>query len=430
MLIIKQVLEDTIGEELGLKAGDKILSFDGYECQDVLDYYYFESKEFFTMTVDQDGEEYDIEIEKDEDELLGLTFVDDGLAIKTCHNNCIFCFVQQLPKNMRESLYVKDDDFRQSFLCGNYVTLTNITDADLERLLRLRLSPMYISVHCLYGDVREKMLRNRFAGRLYDIMKRLDNANITMHAQIVLVKGVNDGEKLDYTCSQLAKLKNLKTLAVVPCGLSGHRQGLTEIEDIDGEYSNALINQVENLNKALGRSFIFAADDFYIRAKREFPSFESYGEFEQIENGVGMFASFMHDFAKVCRKSTYRQTLLVVTGRASRQFITDYAKKCEELVEGLKVYVVSPENKFFGPTITATGLLTGRDILNEIQQFDGDFDGVILPKNIMRETENVFLDNMTLEEFSLKLGKKVTLIYPDGASFFKALSGTLEENLD
>ena len=430
MLIIKQVLEDTIGEELGLKAGDKILSFDGYECQDVLDYYYFESKEFFTMTVDQDGEEYDIEIEKDEDELLGLTFVDDGLAIKTCHNNCIFCFVQQLPKNMRESLYVKDDDFRQSFLCGNYVTLTNITDADLERLLRLRLSPMYISVHCLYGDVREKMLRNRFAGRLYDIMKRLDNANITMHAQIVLVKGVNDGEKLDYTCSQLAKLKNLKTLAVVPCGLSGHRQGLTEIEDIDGEYSNALINQVENLNKALGRSFIFAADDFYIRAKREFPSFESYGEFEQIENGVGMFASFMHDFAKVCRKSIYRQTLLVVTGRASRQFITDYAKKCEELVEGLKVYVVSPENKFFGPTITATGLLTGRDILNEIQQFDGDFDGVILPKNIMRETENVFLDNMTLEEFSLKLGKKVTLIYPDGASFFKALSGTLEENLD
>ena len=427
MLTIKQVFEGTIGQEIGLKPGDIILSFDGFDCQDILDYYYFESKEFFTMQVKRGKKVHDIEIEKDEDELLGLSFVDDGLAIKTCHNNCIFCFVQQLPKGMRESLYVKDDDFRQSFLCGNYVTLTNVSDDDIERLLRLKLSPMYISVHCLYGDVREKMLRNRFAGRLYSIMERLDKAGITMHAQIVLVKNVNDGDKLDYTCHQLAKLENLKTLAVVPCGISGHRQGLTEIEDVDGEYSAALIEQVERLNKECEKHFIFAADDFYIRAKRDFPPYKAYGEFEQIENGVGMFASFMHDFEKVSHKSTYRQTFLVVTGVAAYPFISSYAKKCEQLIDGLKVQVIAPENEFFGKTITATGLLTGRDILAKINQTTQDFDCVILPKNMMRETENVFLDNMTLEEFAQKSGKKVMLISPDGASFFKALAGEITE---
>lgn len=423
MLTIKSIDKNGIGEEIGLEVGDEILKFDGYETEDILDYLYYDAKEKFTMTVGTRGKEVECEIEKDDDETLGLNFVSDGLDMKLCHNNCIFCFVEQLPKGMRDSLYVRDDDYRQSFLCGNYVTLTNVCDRDIDRIIRLHLSPMYISVHTLYENLRSEMLNNRFAGRLYGMIKKLNDGGITMHTQIVLVKGVNDGVALNYTCEKLSELKNVKTLAVVPCGISGHREGLTKIDDIDGEYSKKLIETVEGLNKKLGRRFIYAADDFYVRAKVPFLNYEAYGSFDQIENGVGMFTSFIHDYNEVCEKSTYRRTFLLVTGVAAAPFITQYAKKTEEYVEGLKTYVIAPVNKFFGPTITCSGLLTGGDVSEAILNFKEDYDEVILPRNMMKETENVFLDGMTLESLRQKIGKPVKLIDVQGNHFFNALAG-------
>lgn len=423
MLIIKEIEKNSIGEEIGLEVGDAVLKFDGYDVVDLLDYLYYDAKESFTMTIGTRGKEVECEIEKDDDETLGLTFESDGLEMKLCRNNCIFCFVQQLPKGMRESLYVKDDDYRQSFLCGNYVTLTNVNDSDIERIIRLHLSPLYISVHTLYKNQREMMIGNRFAGRLYDMIKRLTDGGIEIHAQIVLVKGVNDGIALETTCSYLAPIKNVKTLAIVPCGISGHREGLTKIKDIDGEYSKNLIQIVENLNKKFGRNFIFAADDFYVRAKTPFPKYENYGNFEQIENGVGMFSAFMHDYNEACEKTTNRRTLLIVTGVAAKPFIEEYAKKTESYVEGLKVYVIAPVNKFFGPTITASGLLTGGDVSEAILNFDKDFDEVVLPKNMMKETENVFLDGMTLDALQQKIGKPVKLAEVQGNHFFNVLAG-------
>ncbi len=423
MLIIKEIEKNSIGEEIGLEVGDAVLKFDGYETVDILDYLYYDSKESFTMTIGTRGKEVECEIEKDDDETLGLTFVSDGLEMRLCRNNCIFCFVAQLPKGLRESLYVKDDDYRQSFLCGNYVTLTNVTDSDIERIIRLHLSPLYISVHTLYQNLRSQMLNNRFADRLYDMIKRLSDGGIEIHAQIVLVKGVNDGVALEQTCAMLSQIKNVKTLAVVPCGISGHREGLTKIDDIDQEYSKNLILTVDALNKKSGRNFIFAADDFYVRAKISFPEYEVYGNFDQIENGVGMFASFMHDYNEVCQKSTYRRTFLIVTGVAAKPFIEEYAKKTEDFCNGLKVYVIAPVNKFFGPTITAAGLLTGGDISEAILNFDKEFDEVMLPKNMMKETENVFLDGMTLETLQNLVGKPVKLAEVTGNHFFNILTG-------
>lgn len=423
MLTIKSMDKNGIGEEIGLEVGDEILKFDGYDAEDILDYLYYDAKDRFTMTVGTRGKEVECEIEKDDDETLGLNFVSDGLDMKICRNDCIFCFVAQLPAGLRDSLYVKDDDYRQSFLCGNYVTLTNVCDKDIERIIRLRLSPMYISVHTLYDGLREKMLNNRFAGRLYGMLKKLNDGGIEMHTQIVLVKGVNDGEPLKYTCEKLALLKNVKTLAVVPCGISGHREGLTKIDDIDEKYSRDLIETVESLNKKLGRRFIFAADDFYVRAKAPFLNYDAYGNFEQIENGVGMFTSFIHDYNEVCEKSTYRRTFLLVTGVAAAPFITKYAKKTEEYVEGLKTYVIAPVNKFFGHTITCAGLLTGGDVAEAILNFKEEYDEVILPKNMMKETENVFLDGMTLESLRQKIGKPVKIIEVQGNHFFNALAG-------
>lgn len=423
MLIIKEIEKNSIGEEIGLEIGDAVLKFDGHKVVDILDYLYYDAKEKFTVTIGTCGKEVECEIEKDDDETLGLSFESDGLDMKLCRNNCIFCFVQQLPKGMRESLYVKDDDYRQSFLCGNYVTLTNVTDADIERIVRLHLSPLYVSVHTLYKDQRQMMLGNRFAGKLYDMIKTLTDGGIEIHAQIVLVKGVNDGVALETTCDYLAPIKNVKTLAVVPCGISGHREGLTKIDDIDGEYAANLIREVERLNKKAGRNFIFAADDFYVRAKMSFPKYDVYGNFDQIENGVGMFTSFMHDYAEASCKSTYRRTFLIVTGVAAEPFISEYAKKTEALVEGLKVHVIAPVNKFFGPTITASGLLTGGDVKEAILNFKEPFDEVVLPKNMMKETENVFLDGMTLEELQNSIGKPVKLADVQGNHFFNVLAG-------
>lgn len=422
MLIIKNVEKRSLGEEIGLKVGDKILSFDGYEAEDILDYIYYDASEAFTLTVEQDDGVSSCEIEKDPDESLGLTFVSDNLDIKTCRNDCIFCFVAQMPKNMRESLYVKDDDYRQSVMYGNYVTLTNVDERDFQRILRLHLSPLYISVHATDGEVRKKMLNNRFADRINDQLARLDAAGIEMHTQIVLVKGVNDGEVLKKTVYDLAGLKNVKSLAVVPCGITRYRDNLTKIDDIDGEYSANIIRTLMAINKELGKNFVYPADDFYIRADLPFESAEFYGDFSQLENGIGMNAKFDLDFNQVAEKRSYRRTFLIVTGVASEKFIIKYAKKCEEFCDGLSVYVKGITNDFFGESVTCAGLIVGRDIERAAKNFDKEYDELVIVRSMLKTGEDVFLDDMTVEELSAKIGKPVRITECGGDSFFNGLT--------
>ena len=422
MLKIKEVEKGSLGEEIGLKAGDEILSFNGFDAEDILDYMFYDGEDGFFITVRQSDGTFTCDVEKDEDETLGLTFENDNLEIKTCHNDCIFCFVAQMPKNMRGSLYVKDDDYRQSVLYGNYVTLTNVSDKDLERIVRLKMSPLYISVQATDGEVRKTMLRNRFADKINRQLKFLSDNGIEMHTQVVLVKDVNDGEILKKTVYDLAALKGVKSLAVVPCGITKYRDGLKKIEDIDGEYSANVIKTLKKINAELGRTFAYAADDFYIRADMDFEPPEYYGDFCQIENGVGMNSKFDEDFKAACRKRSYRRTFLIVTGTASEKFINRYAKKTMSFCEGLKVYVLGIKNEFFGESVTCAGLIVGQDILNAVKKFDKDFDELVIVRSMLKSGEDVFLDDMTVDELSAAIGKPVRINECDGASFFEAIT--------
>jgi putative radical SAM enzyme (TIGR03279 family) len=374
------------------------------------------------MTVAHGKNIVDFEIEKDFDESLGLEFESDNLEIKTCFNHCIFCFIDQMPKGMRDTLYVKDDDYRQSFLCGNYVTMTNVTDSDIERICRLHLSPLYISVHATDGETRKKMLNNRFADKILDYIKRLDDAGIEMHTQVVLVKGVNDGEILQKTMRDLSSFENVKSLAVVPCGITAHREGLFPISDIDQNYAREIVEVIRSFNKKLGRNFVLSADEFFVRAGLETEKSEFYGDFSQLENGVGMFRAFEDEFNETARKTCYRRTFLIVTGVSAKPFIEKYAKKTEEFVSGLKVFVVAAKNNFFGDSVTCTGLLTGGDVLSAAKSFEKDFDELVISDVMLKDGEKIFIDDMTVPELSEKLGKPVRVSHSGGTDFFLSLS--------
>ncbi len=421
MLTVKSVDKHSVGKEIGIIAGDKILAFDGYKVVDILDYLYYDEQESFKMLVEHKGEICECEVEKYQDESLGLSFEDDNLSIKLCHNNCIFCFVSQMPKGMRKTLYVKDDDYRQSFLCGNYVTLTNVSDEDIDRIVRLNLSPLYVSVQVTDGETRKKMLNNRFADKLMEQLKKLNDGGIVINTQIVLVKGVNDGELLEKSLNDLAKLPMVRTIAVVPCGITKYRDELYPIEDMGKDYARDVIEKIRLFNKKVGKTLCYPADDFYIKAEESPESYEFYGEFDQLENGVGMLAKFEHDFNEVARKTAYRRTFLIVTGEASEKLIKKYSKKTEELCKGLKIYVEPIENKFFGSTVTCTGLLTGQDIIDSVLKFDGSFDELVITDGMLKDGY-LFLDDITVSDLENKIGKKVRVIEGGGDSFFEALT--------
>lgn len=412
MLKIKTVDKKSYGRrQLGLEPGDAIISFDGYKTQDLLDYVYYDAKECFTMEVfTKDGETVTVDVDKYEDESLGLTFVDDGLKIKTCLNDCIFCFVRQMPAGMRPSLYVKDDDYRQSLLYGNFVTLTNVTDEELERIVRLQFSPLYVSVQTMNGELRKKMLNNRFADKIIYQLKRLEEGKIAVNAQVVLVKGVNDGKELDYTIDELYKLKNIVSAAVVPCGITRFREGLYPIEDIDKEYARSVIAQVESANKRHGGSLIQLADEFFFKADLPLPPAEYYGDFVQVENGVGMSVKFLQTVQNIIdsgKRLLKSGKYLTVCGTSVYKFMLKVLSSFEKAWEGVTISLLPIENKFFGPTVNCTGLLVGNDILNAVKLCGISYDTLLIPSNCLMMGEDKFLDDMTLSELSEKLGKPV-----------------------
>ena len=408
MLIISKVKRKSLAKELGLEVVDGITAFDGLPCEDELDLLYFNEQESFTMTVKdhRTGEETTLEIEKDEGEELGVEVEKSG-EIRTCHNRCVFCFVDQMPKGMRESLYIKDDDYTMSFACGNFVTLTNLSDDCLRRIVRLKLSPLYISVHTMNGKLREELLRNRFAGKIKEQIKTLAENGIEMHTQAVIVPNKNDGEELKYTARELFKYyPAVKDLACVPTGLTKYRDGLTQIPDIDKEYSEKLLDTVDELNREFGVDFLLPADEYFVKAEREFKPTDFYGDFEQIENGVGMTTKFHAEPYSALNALPLNYALkkpkksLLISGVSGAKANAKLIKACNEKIGGLTAEILAVENEFFGKTVTCTGLLTGEDIANAVQNYQkagGIFDEILLPSSVLKEFEEVFLCGMTLQ---------------------------------
>ena len=425
MLTVKKTIRGGVARKYAIKKGDQILAFDGYDAVDILDYVFFDSKPSFTLTVGRKGKIREIAIEKEEDQSLGLLFVSDGLQLKTCRNKCVFCFVDQMPKGMRESLYVKDDDYRQSFLNGNFVTLTNLTKEEEQRIIRLRLSPLYVSVQSMQADVRKKLTGNRFAGEIERQLHDFAASGITMHTQVVLVRGENDGEDLTKTARKLFALAPwVKTMAVVPCGVTAHREGLTPIADIDGAYAKSVIEQISALNAEFGVPFIQAADEFYFRAGLPVPPPHAYGEYEQIENGVGLTAKFLEEIEQSTISGadiSVGTAFLIVSGTSAKDFVDTCAQAVCEKVRRAVVKTVGAENSVFGQTVNCTGLLCGVDIVRVARQ-SAPFDGVILNGCVLRRGEDVFLDGMTAQEVADAVGKPVRFTDGSGQSFVDALT--------
>ena len=419
MLKITKVKRNSIAKELGLEVGDEIVAFDGYPCEDELDYLYYCTQESFSVTVQdkRGGGRATVQIEKDEDEDLGIEF-EKNSVIKTCHNRCVFCFVDQMPKGMRESLYVKDDDYGMSFTCGNFVTLTNLSDEGLARIIRLKLSPLYISVHTMNGELRKKLLRNRFADKIIKQIDSLAKGGITMHCQAVIVPNENDGDELKYTARELFKYYPLvQDLACVPTGITKYRDGLYPISDVGKEYSQKLLDIVDELNKEFGVNFLLPADEYFIKAERPFKDESFYGDFEQIENGIGLSTKFQSEFLSALDKLVtdkkgkyslkFPKHSLIVRGVSAAKLNRTLCDIAQEKILGLQAEVLPVVNRFFGETVTCTGLLTGVDICQAIQEYRKDpnhvFDEIIIAGNTMKEFEDVFLCGTTLEQLKEKL---------------------------
>lgn len=425
MLKITKVKRKSLAKALGLEVGDEILAFDNLPCEDELDLLYYTETDGFTMTVkdSRTGQTTDVEVEKDEGEELGIEF-EKSRSLRTCHNRCVFCFVDQMPKGMRESLYIKDDDYSMSFTCGNFVTLTNVSDDALERIIRLRLSPLYISVHTMNGELREKLLRNRFAGKITEQIKRLAENGIEMHCQAVVVPNENDGAELAYTARELFKYyPTVRDLACVPTGITKYRDGLHYIPDVDKKYSEELLDLVDSLNAEFGVNFLLPADEYFIKAERQMKDPAFYGAFEQIENGIGLTSKFHAEAYEALRELPENFALktpkksLMISGVSGAKANETLVKDCNAKIGGLQLEILPVRNEFFGETVTCTGLLTGRDIVNAVKAYqDGGntFDELILAGNTMKEFEDVFLCGMTLNEMKEKLKFRNIRVNRDG----------------
>lgn len=408
MLKVSAVAKKSSAALAGLKKGDVIKQVNGYPAVDELDLLYF------------DGEEVELTVEGKEERITAYTDefdVEGDNRIRTCYNHCIFCFVDQMPKGMRETLYVKDDDYGMSFECGNFVTLTNLSDEELDRIIRLNLSPLYVSVQTMNPQLRCKLLGNRFAGKIVEQIDKLAKAGIEIHCQSVIVPFQNDGEDMESTARKLfAYYPAVRDLALVPTGITKFREGLPYIPDVDGEYSAKLLDLVDSLNREFGVNFLLPADEYFIKAGRELKPAEFYGDFSQIENGIGMTTKFLseyHSALSPCKLKKPKRSL-VICGTSAGEVMKKVCEQANAQVEGLNARPLVIENDFFGHTVTCTGLLTGQDIFRALEREKGTYDEVILPSNTLREFTEDFLDGMTVKELKKKLGFKNIVINRTG----------------
>lgn len=428
---IKTVLPGSIAEEIGLEAGDVILKINNHEIRDILDYRFFMSDEEILLEVlTKQGEVAEVEIEKECYEDLGVEF-ESGLidGAKSCANRCVFCFIDQLPKGMRDTLYFKDDDTRLSFFQGNYVTLTNVSDREIDRLISMRVSPINVSVHTTNPDLRIKMLNNKNAGEIFEIMKKFSDNGILLNAQIVLCPGLNDKEELERTFSDLLSLGHIKSVSVVPIGKTKYRDGLCNIPSVDKEKAMEVISITEKWQqkalKKIGTRLFYASDEFYLKAGLEVPPASQYEGFPQIENGVGLIASMKEEFeGAISEDYTFsgKRHVSIATGEAAYNFIKSIAKTAENKYNGLKVDVYKITNNFFGGEITVAGLLCGADIISQLKGKNLG-DELLISESMLRESTDVLLDDVKTEDIEKELGVKIRAIPNDGYSFLEALLG-------
>lgn len=427
---IKRVMKNSIAEEIGLEPGDAIIKINGTEITDVLDYRFLMSDEEILLTVEtKDGEIVEIEIEKDCYEDLGVEF-ESGLidGAKSCANRCIFCFIDQLPKGMRRSLYFKDDDTRLSFFQGNYVTLTNLSEKEIDRLIKMRVSPINVSVHTTNPPLRVQMLKNKNAGNIMERMRRFAENGIVMNAQIVLCPTFNDGAELERTFSDLLSMGgHIKSVSVVPIGKTRYRDGLCEIPSVTPEGAREVIETVMKWQKraleSVGSRLFYASDEFYLKAGLELPEAEEYEAFPQIENGVGMISSMREEFRRALEETNAPENLphvSIATGKAAYNFIKSIANEAEKKYNGLKVDVYAIKNNFFGEEITVTGLLCGCDIIEQLKDKNLG-ERLIVSKSMLRDSTDVLLDDITIEEISEKINVPVFPIENDGYEFLDAI---------
>ncbi|WP_242852596.1 DUF512 domain-containing protein [Acetobacterium bakii] len=429
--IIEGVLENSILDEMEIEAGDKLLTINKTQIMDVLDYRYLIADETLMVEIEKpDGEIWELEIEKDFEEDLGVLFTEEMIGTKTCKNNCIFCFIDQLPKGMRESLYVKDDDERLSFLTGNYITMTNLTKAELDRIIRYRIMPMNLSIHTTNPELRCKMLNNRFAG---DVMSYLDafKANgIQMNGQIVLVPGYNDDLELIKTLADLkAYYPTLQSVSVVPVGISRHRQGLLEIKGFDqagAQRTIDIINKIHTeMEEKFGDGFVYPSDEFFLKAGVSIPGPTYYNGFPQIENGVGMLSDFEESFNEGLESWLHKgldkkffPKVGIVTGTAAYDYLRELIKKMKKKIPEIDVEIYALTNDFFGEAITVSGLMTGQDIIEQLKPGleANPRDILLIPENALRSGTNILLDDWTLETLGQALDIKAVGVPVNGES--------------
>jgi len=420
---INNIRKNSIAEELNIEIGDELLQVNGKEIHDILEYIYEIASEYVEITVlKKNGEVVIYEIEKNYDEKIGCDFKNPILdKPNSCKNNCIFCFIDQLPKGMRKSLYFKDDDSRLSFLHGNYITLTNLSEEDISRIIELKISPINISVHTTNPELRLEMIKNPKSKNLLPVLKKFTTAGITVNGQIVLCPDYNDGTELNRTMKEIYSLgENFSNLAIVPVGLSKHREGLTNLRAVNKKDAIDTINRVEKFQKKArkerGSNFVYLSDEFYITAEHDFPSYESYDGFPQIENGVGLTVKLNKEVdARLNELSGELKngSVTIITGVSASDNINRISQKINTKFPNIKIEVKIIINEFFGEKITVAGLITGIDILKQIDASQLG-EKVIIPEVMLKSDEDIFLDDVLLTEIEEKFNHKILVVKNDG----------------
>ncbi len=432
--LIKAVENGSIAWEMEIEPGDILLEINGEKVEDVFDYRYLINEEYLTVLIRKPtGEEWELEIEKEYEDDLGIEFENPLLdEYRSCRNHCIFCFIDQMPEGMRPTLYFKDDDSRLSFLQGNYVTLTNMSDHDIDRIIRYHLEPINISFQTMDPDLRRKMLGNRFAGDIFDKVRRLKEAGIEMNGQIVLCRGVNDGPQLEKSLSMMEEyLPSLKSVSVVPVGLTRFREGLYPLEPFEREDAVKVVAMIEKWQayymEKYGTHLVHAGDEWYFLAGLPIPEESSYDGYLQLENGVGMVRLLREETASALegkKDDGRKRRCSIACGELIADHLREMTNWIGRVYPGVSCSVCPVRNDFFGERITVTGLLTGKDIVRQLSGKDLG-ETLLISSHMLRSGEDVFLDDMTVTELENALQIPVTIVESDGQSFVDAVIGEI-----
>ena len=434
-VLITDVEKKSIAQRKRISAGDTLISINEKEINDVLDYRFYSSdKKLILELAKPDGKRYRRKIRKDEYEDLGLIFETYLMDKKQhCKNKCIFCFIDQLPMGMRESLYFKDDDSRLSFLFGNYITLTNITQHDVDRIIEMHISPVNISVHTMNPELRTKMMKNPFAGESLKYIEQFAKAGVKLNTQLVLCPGINDGGELKYSIEKLMSFyPAVQSIAAVPVGLTKHRENLCHIEPYNKETADEVIDIIEKYSSEylehIGSRIVFAADEFYLKAERPIPEADFYEDFPQIENGVGLWADLKNQFETALNECEYQpkenRTVVIATGEAAYPLMISFKEAVENRFDKVNVNVIKIENNFFGEMITVSGLITGKDLISQLEGKTDSYD-VLISSTMLRSEGDMFLDSMTVVEAEKELGSKIIPVDNDGYELLSAILGEM-----